>query len=112
MLPQFLERVKARPGGATYATPAQGSSPHEAGVKGFAVDTWYGLMAPAGTPAEAIRVLTREAGDFARSPAVRERLANAGLEPQGLCGEPFAAQIGREIEANTRVARELDLKVE
>jgi tripartite-type tricarboxylate transporter receptor subunit TctC len=183
---QFLERLKAKPGSATYATPGQGSSPHlateqfrkltgismvhvpykgaapavtdllggqvdlsfatvgsvlphlksgkltalavaakqrsallpdvptfdEAGVKGFVVDTWYGLLAPAGTPAEAIRVLTREASDFARSPAVRERLANAGLEPQGLCGEPFAAQIGREIEANTRVARELDLKVE
>jgi tripartite-type tricarboxylate transporter receptor subunit TctC len=84
----------------------------EVGVKGFVVDTWYGLMAPAGTPADAIRVLEREAGEFGRSPAVRERLLGAGLEPQTVCGEPFAAQIEREIETNTRLARELNLKAE
>lgn len=84
----------------------------EAGVKGFVVDTWYGLLAPTGTPTEALRVLTREAGEFVRSPVVRDRLAGAGLEPGGLCGEPFAQQMVREIEANTRVARELNLKVE
>lgn len=43
---------------------------------------------------------------------MRERLAGAGLEPGGLCGEPFAAQIGREIDTNTRIARELNLKIE
>ncbi len=84
----------------------------EAGVKGFVVDTWYGLLAPAGTPADALRALTREANDFARSAAIRDRLAGAGLEPGGLCGEPFAAQISREIDANARIARELNLKVE
>lgn len=84
----------------------------EAGIKGFVVDTWYGLLAPAGTPADALRMLTREASDFVRSTAVRERLAGAGLEPGGLCGEPFAAQISREIDTNTRIARELNLKVE
>ncbi len=84
----------------------------EAGVKGFVVDTWYGLLAPAGTPADALRALTREANDFVRSTSMQERLAGAGLEPGGLCGEPFAAQIGREIDTNTRIARELNLKVE
>lgn len=84
----------------------------EAGVKGFVVDTWYGLLAPAGTPADALRALTREAGEFVRSPAMQERRAGAGLEPGGLCGEPFAQQIAREIDANARIARELNLKVE
>ncbi len=183
---EFLARVKAKPGSATYATPGQGSSPHlateqfskltgtsmvhvpykgaapavtdllggqvdlsfatvgsvlphlksgklralavasrqrsallpdvptfeEAGVKDFVVDTWYGLLAPAGTPADVLRVLTREATEFSRSPAVRERLAGAGLEPGGVCGDAFAQQIAREIESNTRVARELNLKAE
>ena len=49
---------------------------------------------------------------FSRSGAVHERLAGAGLESGGLCGEPFAAQIARELEANARIARELNLKVE
>jgi tripartite-type tricarboxylate transporter receptor subunit TctC len=84
----------------------------EAGVKGYVVDTWYGLLAPAGTPAETLRVLTREATEFARAPAMRERLASAGLEPSSVCGEAFAAQIAREIDANTRLARELNLKAE
>lgn len=183
---EFLARVRAKPGSATYATPGQGSSPHlateqfgkltgtsmvhvpykgaapavtdllggqvdlsfatvgsvlphlksgklralavasrqrsallpdvptfeEAGVKDFVVDTWYGLLAPAGTPADVLRVLTREAAEFSRSPAVRERLAGAGLEPGGVCGDAFAQQIAREIESNTRVARELNLKAE
>jgi tripartite-type tricarboxylate transporter receptor subunit TctC len=84
----------------------------EAGIKGFVIDTWYGLLAPAGTPADALRVLTREATEFSRSAAVRERLAGAGLEPGGVCGDAFTAQIAREIETNTRIARELNLKVE
>lgn len=84
----------------------------EAGIKGFVIDTWYGVLAPAGTPTDALRALTREAGEFARSAAARERLAAAGLEPGGVCGEPFSAQLSREIDANTRLARELNLKVE
>ena len=183
---EFLQRVKAKPGAASYATPGQGSSPHlatekfarltgvsmlhvpykgaapavtdliggqvdlsfatvgsvlpqitagkltalavaasqrsallpqvptfdEAGVKGFVVDTWYGLLAPTGTPEDVVRLLTLEAKAFAGSTAVQERLAGAGLEPQSSCGEPFAAQISREIDANTRFAREMNLKVE
>lgn len=84
----------------------------EAGVKGFVIDTWYGVLAPAGTPADALRVLTREATEFSRSAAVRERLASAGLEPGAVCGEAFSAQISREIDTNMRLARELNLKVE
>lgn len=84
----------------------------EAGVKSFVVDTWYGLLAPAGTAPDALRVLTQQASEFNRSPAVRERLAQAGLEPQLACGDAFTAQIGREIDANTRIARDLNLKAE
>lgn len=84
----------------------------EAGVKGFVVDTWYGLLAPAGTPTEALRVLTRAATEFSRSELMRERLAGAGLEPASVCGDAFAAQIAREIDVNTRLAQALNLKAE
>lgn len=84
----------------------------EAGVKGFVVDTWYGLLAPAGTPPEALRLLTREAIEFSRSPVMRGRLAGAGLEPSSVCGDAFALQITREIDVNARIARELNLKAE
>ena len=185
-LSEFLARMRAKPGSATYATPGTGSSPHlateqfarltgvsmvhvpykgaapamvdliggrvdlsfatlgsvmpylrsgkltalavasrqrspllpqvptfeEAGVKGYLVDTWYGLFAPAGTPADTIRILTKEANDFAQASSVRDNLASAGLEPQAVCGEPFATQIVREIGVNTRLARELNLKAD
>ena len=84
----------------------------EAGVKGYVVDTWYGVLAPATTPPEALRALTQQATAFAQSAAVRDKLATAGLEPQATCGAAFADQIKREIEANTRLARELNLKPE
>ena len=84
----------------------------EAGVKGFVVDTWYGLMAPAGTPAAVLATLEREAVDFGKSTAVRDRLLAAGLEPFTNCGTPFAAQIEREITLNTRLAQDLGLKAE
>ncbi|NDY93330.1 tripartite tricarboxylate transporter substrate binding protein [Ideonella livida] len=84
----------------------------EAGLKGFTVDTWYGVLAPAGTPAPALQALTREAMAFGQSPAVRERLASAGLEPSTVCGEAFAAQITQEIALNQRLAQALDLKAE
>jgi tripartite-type tricarboxylate transporter receptor subunit TctC len=84
----------------------------EAGVKNFAIDTWYGLLAPAGTPAAVLRRLGKEAQEFGRSALVRERLISAGLEPSTLCGEAFATQIRREIAANTRLARELNLSAD
>jgi tripartite-type tricarboxylate transporter receptor subunit TctC len=84
----------------------------EGGVKGFYADAWYGVLAPAGTPDAVVRVLEREAVDFARQPAVRDKLAAAGLEPYSSCGETFAAQIAAEIATYSRVAKDLNLKVE
>ncbi|WP_342129237.1 tripartite tricarboxylate transporter substrate-binding protein [Hydrogenophaga sp. OTU3427] len=84
----------------------------EAGLKGFVVDTWYGLMAPAGTPPDIVRGLEREAAAFGRAPEIRERLEAAGLEPQSTCGDDFARQIGRDIVSNTQLAQELGLKAE
>ena len=84
----------------------------EAGLKGFVVDTWYGLMAPAGTPTDILRSLEREATAFGKSPEVRERLEAAGMEPQSICGDAFAKQISQEIVSNNKLAHELGLKAE
>lgn len=84
----------------------------ESGVKGYVVDTWFGLLAPAGTPRDVLRALEREAVAFAKSTSVRERLNTAGLEPHAVCGETFATQIANEIGANTRLAQNLGLKSE
>ncbi len=67
----------------------------ETGVKGCTVDTWYGVLAPAGTPPEVLRTLTRELNAFNASAPMQDRLAGAGLEPGRLCGDALADETAR-----------------
>lgn len=50
------------------------------GVKGYEVNTWFGFVAPAGTPAEVITRLHAEIGKIITQPAVKEKLAAQGFE--------------------------------
>lgn len=84
----------------------------ESGVKGYSADAWYGLLAPAGTPAEIVAKLTKASADFARAPATAEKLRGLGMQPQNNCGSAFTAQLDGEIKAATKTARELDLKLD
>jgi tripartite-type tricarboxylate transporter receptor subunit TctC len=84
----------------------------EAGVKGYSADAWYGLLAPAGTPPAVLAALERVAQEFVRAPATIEKLRGMGMEAQGSCGAPFAAQLQREVRDNSQLARALDLKLE
>ncbi|MES2183869.1 MAG: tripartite tricarboxylate transporter substrate binding protein [Pseudomonadota bacterium] len=84
----------------------------ESGVKDYAADAWYGLLAPAGTPPEVLAALTRVAGEFTRAPATVDKLRGMGLDAQNTCGGAFAAQMDREIRSATQIARALNLKVE
>ncbi|MEO8134946.1 MAG: tripartite tricarboxylate transporter substrate-binding protein [Betaproteobacteria bacterium] len=51
----------------------------EAGVKGYEVDTWFGYVAPAGTPADAINRLHHHMAAILALPAVRDNLAAQGI---------------------------------
>ncbi|MDP9896791.1 tripartite-type tricarboxylate transporter receptor subunit TctC [Variovorax boronicumulans] len=84
----------------------------ESGVKGYSADAWYGLLAPAGTPAEIVAKLTKASADFARAPATADKLRGLGMQPQHTCGGAFTAQLDGEIKAATKTARELDLKLD
>lgn len=53
----------------------------EQGFPGYAVDPWYALYAPAGTPPEAVDALTRALADAMRDPAVLREIAAQGYEP-------------------------------
>ncbi|MET3444571.1 tripartite-type tricarboxylate transporter receptor subunit TctC [Variovorax paradoxus] len=84
----------------------------EAGVKGYAADAWYGLLAPAGTPPAVLAALRRVATEFAQAPATREKLRSLGMEAQNTCAEAFGAQLAREVRLYGELARALDLKTE
>lgn len=53
----------------------------EEGVKGFYVDTWYSITAPAGTPPDVIERLNAEVAKMVNSPAVRARMKAIGVDP-------------------------------
>jgi tripartite-type tricarboxylate transporter receptor subunit TctC len=50
------------------------------GVKGYEVNTWFGFVAPAGTPPEVVNRLHADIGRILASPAVREKLAAQGFD--------------------------------
>jgi tripartite-type tricarboxylate transporter receptor subunit TctC len=77
----------------------------EAGVPGYEAMQWYGLLAPAGTPAAIVARLNGEALKALRSAEMKERLAADGAEPLGGSPAEFAALIRRELDKWTRVAR-------
>jgi len=84
----------------------------ESGVKGYSADAWYGLLAPAGTPADIVAKLTKASAEFARAPATAEKLRGLGMQPQNICGSAFTAQLDGEIKAASKTARELNLKID
>ena len=68
----------------------------EAGVADFEATSWFGIAAPAGTPAPIIARLHKAIADAVRSPAMAERFAKSGASLVGDTPEQFAAQIRRE----------------
>ena len=69
----------------------------EAGLKGYDVSNWLGLLAPAGTPKEIIATLHAALGRAMATPALRQQLGALGIEPvSGTPGE-FAALLRAEL---------------
>ena len=84
----------------------------EAGVPGYVSDTWYGLLAPAGTPKDVLAKLEDAAVRAIRTPAVRDRLTKAGAEPAGSSAEEFRRTIEREKPIWAKVVKESGAKVD
>jgi len=75
----------------------------EAGVPGYASSTWYGVVAPRGTPAEIVDRLAQEIATLLAQPETRERIAAEGAEPLGSAPREFAAFIAAEIAKWSKV---------
>ncbi len=69
----------------------------EAGVPGYESSTWYGLFAPAGTPAPILARLNREVVGIVESDGFKQRLAGLGIEPRTSSQQEFAAVIKADI---------------
>lgn len=66
--------------------------------------SWFGLVAPTGTPAEAVARIQQAVAQALKEPAVRDRLASQGLYPSGTTSVEFTTQIAHEIDKMKGVA--------
>jgi len=69
----------------------------EAGLRGYDVSVWMGIVAPAGTPPAIIAQLNRQIAALLQSPDIRERLAVQGLEAAGNSPAEFRTYIASEV---------------
>ena len=84
----------------------------EAALPGFEVPLWYSILAPAGTPRDAV---ARLSGDFAKvlaEPAMRERLAGQGFEVSYLNPEQMSELMKRDLARWQKSIREIGLKLD
>ena len=84
----------------------------EAGVAGFEITSWFGLLAPAGTPAPIVARLNAEVVKVLAREDVRSTLGAQGLNVASSSPEQFAAHIKSEIARFTRIARTAGIKAE
>jgi tripartite-type tricarboxylate transporter receptor subunit TctC len=68
----------------------------ESGVKNFSVDSWVGVLAPAGTPAPIVTRLQREIRKVLEQPETRNRMLDLGITPVGNTPDEFGKQIRRD----------------
>ena len=84
----------------------------EAGVAGYEVAGWYGVLAPAKTPQPIIAKLNREIVRILQTPEMKERLAADGSEAVGNTPEQFHAHIKSEVAKWNKVVREANIRAE
>ena len=84
----------------------------ESGIPGYEYTTWYGLLAPAGTPRAIIEKLNRAAVEGLGSPKTVERYLGQGLTPIPSTPAQFAAHLKSEIAKWSKVVREAKIPLQ
>ena len=84
----------------------------EAGVPGFDISTWFGLFAPAGTPAAIIGRWNADVVRILESPEMRERLAAQGAEAAPDSPDDFARFVSGELQKYARIVKASGARVD
>jgi tripartite-type tricarboxylate transporter receptor subunit TctC len=82
----------------------------EAGVKGFNLDAWAGLVAPAGTPAPVVNKLNTALREVIDSPEVQARFKNVGFEGFSSTPEELGAFMRIQLGVWKKMAKDADIK--
>jgi len=119
-LPSSMPQIKAGKLKALAVTSAERSAAlpelptiAEAGpLKGFEASSWFGLLAPAGTPAEIVNRVQQETAKALATPALKERLLSQGAIPSGNTPAEFAKLIAAETRKWAEVVKASGAKVD
>jgi len=84
----------------------------ESGLPGYEVVTWFGVLAPAATPAEVIARLNREIVQAVAVPSVKEQIFQLGLEIVASSPEQYAAVLKSENARWSKMVRDLGLRAQ
>jgi tripartite-type tricarboxylate transporter receptor subunit TctC len=84
----------------------------EQGIAGVVVTSWYGVLAPAGTPPELVARLAADAAEILSQPAVRDQLHAQGLQEVAMKPAEFGAHIKAETSTWSRIIKARNIQAE
>jgi tripartite-type tricarboxylate transporter receptor subunit TctC len=84
----------------------------EAGLKGFDIGTWFGVLAPAATPKDVVARLNAEMVKVIQSPDFRKRMEEIGAEPIGHSTEQMAQAIRSDTEKFARLVKDAKVTID
>ncbi len=84
----------------------------EAGIPGYETGSWYGIVAPAGTPRPAIDRLSREVIAIVHAPDITKRLEDEAIIPVGSTPEEFTAHIRNELARWAKVIKQSGIQLD
>jgi len=119
-LPSSLPHIRSGKLKALAVTSAQRSAvlpdvptvEEAAGLKGFEASSWFGLLAPAGTPPDIVSRIQQEVAKSFHEPAIKEKLLSQGAIPGGMTPQEFTRFIDAEIKKWAGVVKASGAKVD
>jgi tripartite-type tricarboxylate transporter receptor subunit TctC len=84
----------------------------EYGIKGFNIESWYGVFAPAGTPLEIVKLLNQEINAFLRTDDAKKRISNLGATPAIIGTEEFKTLFDEDLVRFNKLVRQLSIGVD
>jgi tripartite-type tricarboxylate transporter receptor subunit TctC len=118
-IPAVIQHVKSGKLRALAVTSAKRASAFpelpaiaESGYKDYDLTTWWGLFAPAGTPADIVARVHRDTLAALHNAELKERFANLSVDPGGGTPREFADYVLREIAKYDKIVKRLNIKAE